>query len=317
MPLVSVIVPTNRVGGLDLVFDSLKDQTFKDFELIISDGIYKHRKDVVAEQASGIKYKHVEPFDNPFPLNSYCRTVNTALAHAEGELVVLFSDYTWVDPDCLLKHVKFHEKHDKVAVSSPHRYLALPPVHESAAFACYGPVDMLDTADHVFEGFEKSGMDSYVKDLENGKFSEIMWSLFEEPAQPLTLPEDGNPVCPRDVKLSVPTGPVDPTICFLKNDSIPLKYLLELNGIDEELDGAHGYQDFDVSFRLIAKFGVTWYCDSSNVALIPNPRSVFRMRSRERSNHSNRAIFESKQATGFPTPNNWSLKQRRAELGIG
>ena len=135
MPFVSVIVPTNRVGGLDLVFDSLRDQTFQDFELIISDGIYQHRKDVVAERARGVQYKHVEPFDNPFPLNSYCRTVNTALAHADCELVVLLSDYTWVYPDCLSKHVEFHRSHDKVAVSSPHRYLMLPPVHEAAAFA--------------------------------------------------------------------------------------------------------------------------------------------------------------------------------------
>jgi glycosyltransferase involved in cell wall biosynthesis len=315
MPFISIIVPTNRVGGLDLLFDSLKDQTYKDFELIISDGIYKYRKDIVAQKANGIKYKHIEPFNNPFPLNSYCRTVNTGLAYAEGELVLLLSDYSWVYPNWLSKHITLYNSHNNIVISSPHKYLSLPCIHDSV-FTTYGPVNMLDTADNIFENSEINGMESYVRDLESGKFSEVMWSLFQDSFSIENLHEDRNPVCPHDIKLSMPTGPIDPTVCFLKNDLIPLRYLLELNGIDEELDGSHGYQDFDISFRLVAKFGVTWHCDNSNVVLIPNPRSVFRMRSRNRSNHSNRAIFERKQLLGFPIPNNWSLLKRRVELGV-
>ena len=321
MPRVSVIVPTNRVGGLDLIFDSLEIQTYKDFELILSDNIFKYRKDLVAERSESYKFPiiHTEPFNNPFPLNSYCRSVNAALAYASGELVVMLSDYSWQESYWLQKHIEFHDQNQNMAVSSPHVYLDLFPVHSSVTDT-YGPVAIMDTADAPFEQAEINGMDKYVQDLDDGVFDQVMWSLFEDGVNlsdtPL-LSEANGPASPRDIKLGVDTGVIPPTHVFLKNDSFRLDQMMELNGIDEELDGAHGYQDYDISYRFVEKLGVQWYCDASNVVFIPNPRLVFRMRSRNRSNYDNRDIYEAKRAAGFPTPNTWSLKERNARIRSG
>ena len=66
MPKISVIVPTNRIGGLDILFESLKRQSFQDFELILADAIYQYRKNIVAETVRqyGFPVKHIEPSEN-------------------------------------------------------------------------------------------------------------------------------------------------------------------------------------------------------------------------------------------------------------
>ena len=96
----------------------------------------------------------------------------------------------------------------------------------------------------------------------------------------------------------VKTGDMEKHIFRVRPDGL---FILNIGKTDERI-------------RLAAKFGVTWYCDTSNVVLIPDPRLIFRMRKRNRSNHNNRAIFESKQASGFPTPNIWSLEERRSQI---
>ena len=50
-PYLSVVFPTMRPGGLDFVFSSLENQTFKDFELVFADNLYNYRKDIVKEKA--------------------------------------------------------------------------------------------------------------------------------------------------------------------------------------------------------------------------------------------------------------------------
>jgi hypothetical protein len=57
MPDISIVMPTNRVGGLDLLFKSLENQTFKNFELVLVDSLYKHRKDLVSEKAKQYSFK--------------------------------------------------------------------------------------------------------------------------------------------------------------------------------------------------------------------------------------------------------------------
>ena len=72
---VSVVVPTYRIGGIDILVSSLQNQTYEDFELIICDCIHKHRKDIIKQEISklGLKFdvKHVEPINNRYPLNIY------------------------------------------------------------------------------------------------------------------------------------------------------------------------------------------------------------------------------------------------------
>jgi glycosyltransferase involved in cell wall biosynthesis len=55
-PYISIIMPTMRIGGLGVVFDSLEKQEFRDFELVIADNIYEYRKDIVKEKAKQYSY---------------------------------------------------------------------------------------------------------------------------------------------------------------------------------------------------------------------------------------------------------------------
>ena len=96
MPKVSICVPTyqNR-EELKRLIDSVREQTFQDFEFIITDdskdkkieeyiSILQDKKDVVA---SKIRYYH-----NAKPLG-HIYNWNEALSHAKGELVkIMFSD---------------------------------------------------------------------------------------------------------------------------------------------------------------------------------------------------------------------------------
>lgn len=244
MPYISVCVPTMRVGGLDVLFEGLKHQTFTDFELVLSDGLYKYRKDIVAEKSKDVSFsvKHVEPIDNPFPLNAFCRYANTALVHADCELVVFLTDYTWIPAASLDKHQQFYQQSPNIGYFCPHQYTELPKIN--SAFPCY---DRPDT-------------DKYVADIELGKLDPVMWSLFEKPY----VSGDSLAVDPimggADPKLHLPPGPINGAF-HGKHESIGLKHLLDVNGWDEDLDGAHPYQDSDLQDRLEARLGLRWHLD--------------------------------------------------------
>ena len=96
MTKISVIIPTFRIGGLDVLFYGLFNQTVNDFELVLVDGIYKYRKDLVLKKSKdyGFKTIHVEPFENPFPVCSFCRFANTGLVYANGDIVTFMTDFT-------------------------------------------------------------------------------------------------------------------------------------------------------------------------------------------------------------------------------
>ena len=51
MPYLSIVVPTMRVGGLNILFDALAAQRFTDFELVLVDGLRGKRAARVAEEA--------------------------------------------------------------------------------------------------------------------------------------------------------------------------------------------------------------------------------------------------------------------------
>ena len=121
MPKVSICVPTyeNPVEVKRLV-DSVREQTFQDYEIIITDDSKDNRienyifalqteKDSVAAK---IRYYH-----NEKPLG-HIYNWNEAISHAKGELIkIMFSDDWFTYPDSLEKMVIMLQKHPEAGMA--------------------------------------------------------------------------------------------------------------------------------------------------------------------------------------------------------
>jgi glycosyltransferase involved in cell wall biosynthesis len=306
-PKISLIIPTMRVGGLDILTHGLKGQNFRDFELVLVDGIHDLRIGIFDDKSLDFPITHIAPRENPFPLNSFCQYSNTGLVHARGDLVLFATDYTWFPPDCIEKHIIFHEALGRGhGLMCPHRYITLPSLNPK--FIPYKP-------------FSTDEAEKYAQDVRSMP-PELMWSIllteFNSEADKMPHEEipSGHIFYGHDPKLFLPPGPVVPSMFHGKNESCRLENVLDVNGWDEDLDGTHGYQDSDLADRLTTKMGLQWTLDPGNIAYIVNPRSVFPFARRTREITTNEAIWNSKRLAGYPDmPNSWSLLQARLELG--
>jgi len=329
MPLISVIVPTLRVGGLDILFAGLEKQTFRDFELVLVDSLWKYRHDVVVEKSASYSFPitYVEPIDNPFPVNSYQRCVNSGLAHASGRIAYFTCDYSWLPPNCLEEHSKFHASSDgNTAMLGVCHLLGLPALNP-AFNPKYGLRTLGMGSDPLPEVLAKwdddtirhqstiKWCDEYCADLGAGVLDPFMWSIFENEfsaeGDPRSLP-----IVHEEMKKSLPEGFVQPQFCHLKNDSIPIERLLALNGFDERYDGCHGWQDSEVADRLAMRLGMKWYLKPDNLVHITDVHELMIIRKMSRVEKSNEQFYLADHASGYPNHVNphMNLREIRAKF---
>jgi len=328
MTYFSVIVPTLRVGGLDILMAGLEQQTFRNFELVLVDSLYKYRKGIVAEKAKKYNFpiKHVEPINNPFPLNSYQRCVNTGLVHAKGQLAYFTCDYAWLPPECLSMHAHFHMStgvlHSMFGIIHLHRLPTLKPGFK----ANYGLNELGHgkiSHSEVMSKWDNQEIrhkattewcKAYCKDLQSGELDPYMWSIFEKEYESEDDPRELE-VLHVEMKSTKPEGFIEGQYCHLKNDTIPIEPLLNLNGFDEEFDGSHGWQDSEVATRLTARVGMKWYLKPNCIVHITDVHGVMTIRKMLRPEQSNESIYLTKYAKGYPDPiNNWNLREARASF---
>lgn len=99
---------TKRLGGFDILLESMLRQTFRDFELVIVDELYDPRARVLrahlllAPVDFPVVHLPVVPYDQP-RYGSLCRADNIGYANCRGELVVVLQDYTYVPAEGLQK----------------------------------------------------------------------------------------------------------------------------------------------------------------------------------------------------------------------
>ena len=113
--MLTVIYMTYRPGGFDLLADSLKNQTYKNYELIVVDDFpdsSKPVKEYLLKHNLPVTYcgpsKEKCYSDTPYNL---CNAMNTGLLHSKGDIVILIMDYAWLEPDALEKWNKaFNEQ---------------------------------------------------------------------------------------------------------------------------------------------------------------------------------------------------------------
>ena len=295
-PRLSIVVPTMRVGGLDVLWAGLMQQTCRDFELVLVDDLWKYRLGVgpYFSNNGGPPILHREPVGGGFPNSHYCRSVNTGIAAARGDVVAILSDYTLLPPNYVETHLRLHDERRDRVVLSPHVSWCCPPVKAK--------INYRPNLDH----YTSEGLDRYCTDLEYRALDDCMWSIFEQPfsADWLDLLQTGQLETRfgSDPKENLPPGPLSNVqLFFCRGESVKREHLLAINGFDEALDGSHGYQDSDLVERLRAAIpGLEFWNAPEATCTIINPRPYFPHARRERPIESNGAYFNTRLAAGFP-----------------
>jgi glycosyltransferase involved in cell wall biosynthesis len=314
--VLSIVVPSVRVGGLDVLCDSLAAQTCTDFELVLADGIHDARAPHVADRLAAQPFPVQHLASGGLPLSNYCRSINDAVVAARGDTILMLPDYTWLAPNTVEKHVRFHEANRGARRSLMIGYeYRFPPALDSR-FPGYHPklidsaaaFDLHDPA-ASWEVLTTREAERYSVDLFTGALEPFMWSIFVEP-----LTADS--VAALELEHSHKLFGVEWSYryCSLKNESFPVEAWLELNGLDEDMDGSHLFQDLAWGERL-NRAGWEWEREEGGEITVVNPRSVFSAKRIPRPMRTNETIAQQKLDSGAPVNPGWSLRERRASRG--
>ena len=107
MPKVTVITPSTRPTGIELVAKALKRQTLQDFEWL-----------VVSPEDYGYGTWIKDPPKKEGDYWAIYKAYNEAIRHAKGELIVSIQDNTYVEPDALSRFWGHYVDEPKTLVSA-------------------------------------------------------------------------------------------------------------------------------------------------------------------------------------------------------
>lgn len=261
MVKVTIALGSSRPGGVDISLKGLAEQTCKDFEVVFVDGRYHKRHAQVLEYAKKVGLE--QPFYH-VPNHRYngiwganVSGVNTGFMLAAGEILIMLMDYAYTPPGWIEEHLKWQDK--PRLVMAPHLYSEMP------LFLYKGNTEPI-----LFANGPETTVEAILKQREN--FDEI--SIFPKPFdssyqfQVLAMPNN-------DPKSVVPTGhsPLSYNYMHTKNDSFPVKTVLEIGGMDEHYDLGRGPGDTEFGYRLVAAGLEPWICNEAKV-YCPNPRPI-------------------------------------------
>ncbi len=144
MPKVSVIMPTfNRAAYLQEAIESVLEQTYIDYELIIiDDGSVDNTKEVCAKYGEKVRYLYQENKGSP-------SARNYGISQARGKYIALLDDDDrWV-PHKLQIQVDFMEKHPELAFICSSAYV-IDQVDNATKF--FGVSSSENSFDHLILG---------------------------------------------------------------------------------------------------------------------------------------------------------------------
>lgn len=123
MVKVSVAIPTyNRKEKLRRLLNSLKESTFKDFEVIVvDDASTDGTEEIIKNEFPYVKYiKHDRP-------TLVARSRNDAIEASEGDYIFFVDDDNIVERDIIEKLLNYIERHEEVGTIAPVTcYLTMP-----------------------------------------------------------------------------------------------------------------------------------------------------------------------------------------------
>lgn len=264
-PKVSVLVMMYRPGGMDITFQAMADQSFKDFELIIVDNRYEKRHELVMEAAReyGVTTIHAPEHRRNGKWIVACAAFNTAMALARGEYVIILHDFTYVGPGWIEQHVKHLEEMGDGLVLGNHCNVDLPKVKSAVPlvenYDCNRAVTDLELWRH-------DGVLDEMYIFEPGRFNSswlAKMTVGEKQWQP-----------GFDNMYAQGMRP-DWRWVTLTNDSFRREFLWKIGGIDERYDHGRGPFDHNIGIRVAAAGGGRRWAPECN-AVIFNPRFLMR-----------------------------------------
>ena len=236
MPSISVIMPTARdefpiIGMPELHFleptlRSLRKQNFKDFEFIVVDAFHEERPDMFSCHPFPVKHVPVDP-RHRFWLDrgrwGVCGQLNTALIHAEGELVVRVDDCSEFDESFLTRFWETYES-GLWALAMHIRFLKGKPARLNE--------------EYLAEGYEAQYFDKW----DEGERGAHLKKLYGE---------DG---LVRDSRYGIVKASggkmIGPYNWMYGYSSFTLDAALKVNGFDELFDSDKSLEDVDFGSRL-------------------------------------------------------------------
>jgi len=286
-PYLSLIVPTMRMGGLDVLLSGLAQQTFRDFELVLVDGVKPWRNAPELEQFDFVR--HIEPTNNPFPIQAFSAYANTGLLAARGEIVMFSADYTWYPPLCLERHAAHHVACPDPGwgYMAPHQYVECPTRAPGLPEYTCADMDVPTGTPEQLAGYQVDAV-QYLDDMKRGRFYPFGWSTFAESfsGDARTLPPAGRGRANADVKLRTPAGGVPPSYFHAQNESVKRERAIQAGGWCSAMNGSGGWEDTEFAERV----GCAWHNDPENVSWVLTPERMFPKCKLLRPHRSNEAL---------------------------
>ncbi len=227
--MISVITVTNRQGGIDINWSSLRRQTHTDFEWILLDTLYDKRHDELIKYTKGdkrVKHLRQSPKD-PKAKTWLNHAENEAIRHSSGELIVFLQDYIHIEPDALEKFWFQYQKDPMSMVTGVGHQYGKP-----------GKEDIVNP----------NGMITLFKEPFEGTPEVIVWNDPRINSLPGTFP-----ACPARY--------IEFNFC-----SVPRAMMYEIGGCDESLDYVgHAWDNVSVALRGEI-LGYKSYMDETNIS---------------------------------------------------
>lgn len=123
----SILYNTIRPGGVDILYNDLIKQTFKNFEVVFVDGWAGEREAEVREYLKDFPLTYLKGLpkreNDVWTLN---KDYNLGLSYCAGELVIFLQDYLWIPGDSLERFYQ-HYLSDKNAIVTGVGHKAMYP----------------------------------------------------------------------------------------------------------------------------------------------------------------------------------------------
>ena len=259
-PKVTVCLGSNRPGGVDISLRGLADQTFQDFEIVFTDGRYHNRHAQVLECAKEVGLKqplyHVPNHRYNGFWGAACGGINTGFMLAAGEIVIILLDYAYCPPGWIETHLKYHDQ--PRMVMAPHLYCEMPPI------VIKSPTPPIAFPHGVLKLQLKISL---------SRKNCLMKSAFLRSRLKALI--SSRSVLTMILKLicQLVFQAFSYNYMHTKNDSFPLKTVLDVGGMDENWDRGRGPGDTEFGYRLLMAGLEPWICHEALV-YCPNPREI-------------------------------------------